>query len=245
MGYKRKAAAPLKCPYKPGQACGTCECRKRCFFSFLSPGSLALFRAERRMRLFKARQLVFSEGERPEGLYILCVGDAKMTKSDRHGRELIVDYLSCGDLFGEVSYFAGGPYGASAETLRESMVCFLPERLVERLCADEPELYRRLLGRSCRAFNRTVDRALGLAFLSAEARVAEFLIAMKKPALTPAALCPTHAYTRREIAENLGLSPETVIRALSSFRKRGLVKLAGRTVDIKDRTGLEAIVRKR
>ncbi|MDD5629095.1 MAG: Crp/Fnr family transcriptional regulator [Elusimicrobia bacterium] len=243
MGYKRTIAPALECPFQPGEHCRTCDCKRRCFFNFLSPESLRRFRLERRMRRYKARQYIFQEGEQPQGLFILCVGDVKMSKTDDRGRELTLHYLSCGDLVGEVPFLAGEPYCASAETLRESVVCFLPGGLVEYISAHEPEFSRRLARRVSRFVCRTMDRAFGFAFRGAEARLAAFLLSLKAPP-APAVALPCHGrfdYSRREIAQNLGLSPETVIRALSSFQRRGLVRLDGKAIEIRDRAGLETV----
>ena len=246
MGYKRAKAEPLNCPFKPSQHCGRCDCRKRCFFNFLSGDSLNRFRLERRMRRWRARQVVFHEDEPPQGIFILCAGEAKISKSDRLGRELTLQHLSHGDLFGEVSFLAGDPYCGSAVTLQESVVCFLPRALVEHLRAAEPEFSRKLLSRVSRSLCRTMERAVGFAFQSAEGRLASFVLRLALPGeagAPPCRLSPQH--TRRQIAENLGLSPETVIRALSSFQTRGLVRLVGKTIEILDRTGLESLADRR
>jgi CRP-like cAMP-binding protein len=245
MGYKRIPAPALTCPFQPGERCRTCDCRRRCFFNFLSPASLKLFRAERQMRRHKARQFIFHEGEQPQGVFILCVGDVKMTKSDQRGRELTLAYLSCGDLVGEVPFLGAEPYCASAETLRESVVCFLPRALMDELTRREPELHRRLLRRVSRFVCQSMDRAFDFAFRGAAARLAGFLLAAKAaPAPVPALPCRgAHSYNRRELAQNLGLSPETVIRTLSSFQRRGLIRLAEKSVEVCDRAALESLAR--
>ena len=241
MGYKRTIAPALECPFQPGEHCRSCDCKRRCFFNFLSPASLKLFRAERQMRRYKAGGLVFHEGEDPQGVFILCVGDVKMTKSDGRGRELTLAYLSCGDLVGEVPFLGDEPYCASAETLRESVLCFLPRTLMDRLTEREPELRRRLLRRVSRFVCQSMDRAFGFAFRGAEARLAGFLLASREG---PAPACRVARSTnRREMAQNLGLSPETVIRTLSALQKRGLILIAGKSVEVRDRAALEAVSR--
>lgn len=243
MGYKRTIAPVLECPFQPGEHCRSCDCKRRCFFNFLSPGSLKRFRLERRMRRYKAHQFIFQEGEQPQGIFILCVGDVKMTKTDDRGRELTLMYLSCGDLVGEIPFLGGEPYCASAETLRESVLCFLPRELVEHFSANEPEFSRRLVRRVSRFVCKTMDRAFGFAFRGADSRLASFLLSLKTPPADAVAL-PCHGkydYSRREIAQNLGLSPETVIRALSSFQSRGLIRISGKSIEVRDRPGLETV----
>ncbi|MBI5241677.1 MAG: Crp/Fnr family transcriptional regulator [Elusimicrobia bacterium] len=243
MGYKRTLAPALECPFQPADHCRSCDCRKRCFFNFLSPDSLKRFRAQRQMRRYKAHQVIFQEGEQPQGIFILCVGDVKVSKADERGRELTLMYLSCGDLVGEVPFLGGEPYCATAETLRDSVVCFMPRELVEHVMTQEPEFSRRLLRKVSRIACRTMDRAFGFAFRSSESRLASFILSIKPPAGSPTAL-PCHGkadYSRREIAENLGLSPETVIRTLSSFQSRGIIRLNGKAIEVRNRTALESV----
>ena len=247
MGYRRSPREKLTCPFQPSRKCSDCDCRKSCFFNFLSGESLDRFRAERRMGRYPAGQFIFTEGELPRGIYILCIGAARLSKSDKRGRELTLQYHSRGDLLGEVPYFAGEPYGGSAETLQDSTVCFLPRELVEYLRAREPEFSRKLLCGLGRAICKAMDRTLGFAFRSAESRLAGFLLSLKEPPLTPAAphSGPDHRYSRREIAENLGLSPETVIRTLSSFQRMGIIRVSGQDIAVRDRNGLELIANDR
>ena len=241
MGYKRKISPELVCPFRPGDHCRNCDCRRRCFFNFLSPESLKRFRSQRLMRRYKAHHFIFQEGDQPQGLFILCVGDVKMSKTDDRGRELALLYLSCGDLVGEVSFFGGEPYCASAETMRESVVCFLPRELVDYINEHEPEFSRRLLRRVSRFVCKSMDRSFGFAFRGAEARLAAFLLSLKVPQGEAVALSchGQYDYSRREIAQNLGLSPETVIRTLSSFQKRGLIRISGKSVEVRDHAALE------
>ena len=241
MGYKRTIALALECPFQPGEHCRSCDCRKRCFFNFLSPETLKRFRRDRQMRRYKAQQVLFQEGDQPQGVYILCVGDVKMTKADERGRELALMYLSCGDLVGEVSYLGGEAYCASAEIMRDSVICFLPRELVDYIAAHEPEFLRRMVRRVSRFLCRSMDRAFNFAFRGADSRLASFLLAVKHPP-APVASLPCHgrlAFNRREMAENLGLSPETVIRTLSAFQSRGLIRISGKDIEILDRPALE------
>ena len=86
-----------------------------------------------------------------------------------------------------------------------------------------------------------MDRAFGFAFRGAEARLAGFLLASREG---PAPACRVARSTnRREMAQNLGLSPETVIRTLSAFQRRGLVRLDGKSIEVRDRAALEAVSR--
>jgi CRP-like cAMP-binding protein len=77
--------------------------------------------------------------------------------------------------------------------------------------------------------------------LTAEERVATFLLRHMRIALRPNAslMLPM---TRRDIADYLGLNPDTLSRVLSRFEEGGLIKLRRRSdVVIRDQPALEAM----
>jgi CRP/FNR family transcriptional regulator len=194
------------------------------------------------MRRYKAHQFIFQEGDQPQGIYILCSGDIKITKADDRGHELALLCLSCGDLVGEAPFFGAEPYSVSAETMRDCVVCFLPREVVDYINAHEPEFSRRLLSRMSRFVCKAMDRSFDFAFRGADARLANFLLQLKNtPDSTPLPCSGRVDYSRREIAENLGLSPETVIRTLSAFQKRGLIRLTGKSIEVRNRPALENV----
>jgi CRP-like cAMP-binding protein len=49
---------------------------------------------------------------------------------------------------------------------------------------------------------------------------------------------PSQNWTRKEIAEWAGTTPETVMRSLADFETRGLIEQVGRKINILDRSAL-------
>ncbi len=69
---------------------------------------------------FRKRETVFDEGDQPEWFYILKAGKVKITKFSSEGKEIIIEVISPGDMFGGVAVIRGFPYPGSAVAMEDS-----------------------------------------------------------------------------------------------------------------------------
>lgn len=87
-------------PRKPGNAlvenCETCPHRSHAVVCDLSDGDQAEFQKIKRSLQFEPHQTVFYEGHACLGLYLLCTGKVKLTRSSARGRRQIVRVLGRG-----------------------------------------------------------------------------------------------------------------------------------------------------
>jgi DNA-binding response OmpR family regulator len=70
----------------------------------------------------KKKEIIFTEGDSPQGLYYLRSAKVKLFKSHELGKDLITHLLQPGDFFGYLSLLQNTPYNQSAETIEESEV---------------------------------------------------------------------------------------------------------------------------
>jgi CRP/FNR family transcriptional regulator len=204
----------------------------------VSPEKIDEFRACGAVAIYKARQVIFHEGTPAVGLYILCYGAVKLYQSDRFGHDHILCIAVPGDLLGELPLDPTEPYSVSAEVLTESQLCYLPrERLVDFIQAN-PTTSLRLIAALSKALSAARRKAGDLALKPAETRLAEVLVQLASaPTGEAAPSNPTRValgYSRREIAEMIGVSTETVIRLLGRLRRKGLITSHGREIVISD-----------
>ena len=101
-------------------------------------------------------------------------------------------------------------------------VCY-PQRLIESLSEDDPEVRKKFRALFMNQVIGTQDHMLLLGCLSAEERLAAFLLwlseRMGKNAFVDVPM------GRQDIADYLGLTVETVCRALSKLKRAGVVDL--------------------
>jgi CRP-like cAMP-binding protein len=170
---------------------------------------------------------LFRQGDDATRIYELIDGEVMLYKLLPDGRRQVVELIGPGDIFG-VS--AIPIYECSAETLMAGRAVVYDRAVVER----SPDLFRLLSARLQVQFCAMHEHAVLLGRKSALERVASFV--MKCVPGRGGYGCPGPrggdnsinvrlGMTRQEIADYLGLTIETVSRAFSELRRRGIVTI--------------------
>lgn len=216
--------------------CETCPIESACCVADIPRDQLDQFRALGTSSVYKPRQIVFHEGSPAAGLYFLCHGAVKLYQSGRFGREHILAIDGPGDVLGEIPAEATGTYSASAEALVESQVCYLAREKLEYLVKMHPMVGVRLLGALSDALIAARRKVRDMVLKPADVRLAELLVrfAATGHCENDGTTHVTVPYSRRDIAEMIGVSTETAIRLLAKFKQRGLLAAHGREFVIVD-----------
>jgi CRP-like cAMP-binding protein len=160
----------------------------------------------------------------------------KLYQGDRFGREHILTIATPGDILGELRLEPGETYSASAEAITDSQVRYLPgERLIPFI-QKHPMTGVRLISSLSKALASSHAKAGDLALNRAEVRLAKFLVNLARTA-GEARAGSTHValdYSRREIAEMIGVSTETAIRLLGRLKAKKLLSTRRRELVITD-----------
>jgi CRP/FNR family transcriptional regulator len=179
-------------------------------------------------------------------LFALHSGLVKVVKTLDNGKDRITAVLFPGELFGLES-LTDLSYPLTAVALRDCEICAAPRDEFAAYLRDNPDLaigmVRFLVGELERIRKQVTD----MSFKDARMKVATFLLSLISSD-TPAAngsVNMTLPLSRLEISEVLELSPETISRTISSFRKERLVVARGRHLMIQDRIGLEGVAHRK
>lgn len=167
-------------------------------------------------------------------------------KSLPNGDQQIVGLLLPGD-------FLGRPFGqesrASAVAATEVQICSFPRAVVERLAAESRTLESWLLNHVSNELEKAQDWIVLLGRMSAEQRIATFILSVMRITRLPDAAAPDSCgeilielpLSRTEMADYLGLTIETVSRQIARLRQRGVVAVgASRTMIIRQPEALES-----
>lgn len=217
--------------------CESCALRATHCIVDVPDEQLAGFRACGTTVLYKPRQVVFHEKAPADGLYILCHGTVKLYQSDRFGREHILGIAAPGELLGELPLDATEPYAASAEALTEAQLCYLPRARLVAFVERHPTVGVRIIGALSKALAASRKKAGGLALKDGETRLAELLVQLARECVTAGGggpACVTLGYSRRDIAEMIGVTTETAIRLLGRLKRRNLIGVRNRELEIVD-----------
>ncbi len=181
-------------------------------------------------------EVVFTEGEPGDSLYIVLSGKVKIGRRAADGRQNLIAVMGPSDMFGELSLFDPGPRTATASALTDLRLARLKKSALRPWLSNRPEIAEQLLRVLARRLRRTNDSLADLIFTDVPGRVAKNLLQMASRFGTRegSVLRVTHDLTQEELAQLVGASRETVNKALADFAARGWLRLDGKSVIILD-----------
>src|SRR5690349_19394777 len=181
-------------------------------------------------------EIVFSEGEPGDSLYIVLSGKIKVGRRAADGRQNLIAVMGPSDMVGELSLFDPGPRTATATAVVDTRLARLRKQALRPWLTNRPEIAEQLLRVLARRLRRTNDALADLIFTDVPGRVAKNLLQMAGRFGTRdgGVLRVTHDLTQEELAQLVGASRETVNKALADFASRGWLRLDGKSVIIMD-----------
>ena len=181
-------------------------------------------------KTYREGEVVFLEGERCKGLYIVHSGWAQAVKIAPDGREQVIRIVGPGDVFNEVGVLTGDLNVVTVEALerleilivqKEAMLDFLDQ--YQTLAKT---LIRNLAGRVLYAMNLVVDLSLH----TVECRLARYLLQEAESGYINRQKWATQAV----IAARIGTVPVVVNRAFRSFVENELIRMERDHIMIRD-----------
>ena len=184
----------------------------------LSPAARRVLDAAPRRR-FRAGETLWTAGSDARGLIVVLSGRVRIVRAP-HGRQYAIHTEGPGATLGEVPFFAGGGYPATAIATEATTCLVLDRATVVRAIAADPELAFHWLGRLAERVRTVIERLDRQTASTVEQRLAALLLARHTATRgAPFALAATQA----EAAEELGTVREVLVRALRRFRESHLV----------------------
>lgn len=187
---------------------------------------------------FRRGQEICSQGRPVEHWYFLISGAARRCAIRPDGRRQIVDLLLPGDFFGMA--FGDQSDSTIEAVTKATVVAGYPRRRIESLATSDPKIAREVWEIAFKALSRMHSQLLILGRITALEKVGSFILEMAARLSDGDGKQVALPVSRYDIADYLGISVETVSRALSVLKERGAIKLLdARTVSIVLRDVLE------
>lgn len=228
----RASAAPRQV------ACAGCAMQPLCEASHPLPRGGTPVEARRRL---DRGETLFQAGAPQASLFAVRAGFLKSSLSLEGGRTHVVRFLLPGDVAG-IEGFGARHFATDTVALDDCEVCEIPIRRAQVLSEAFPHVAAHLLAMLAVELTRAGRQAGAIACLTASQRMAAFLLELaerwaERGYSRDAFRLPMD---RRDIANHLGMTIETVSRILTDFRARGWIEVAGRAVEIRDAGALRA-----
>ena len=188
-------------------------------------------------RPFARGDILFHEGTRAVGFYVVTSGRVKIYKLSIEGKEQILHIFGKGEFFGEVPVFAGGRYPAHAEALEASRFLFFGREAFLGLVREEPSLAINMLAILCQRLRRFTHLIEDLSLKEVPGRLATYFLYLSNRQDGSDSL--NLDITKGQLASLLGTIPETLSRMLARMSQQGVIQVEGRRIQVLDRDALE------
>ena len=170
-------------------------------------------------------------------LLILLQGSVGLSTAEEGGAATMVEIMAAGDALSIAAVLLQVPHPVSAVALAPCRLLAIPAEEFRAAAAADAALLRAAMEQMARQWRLLVDQVVDLKTRDATQRAARFLL-HRLPAQRGAVEIPE---PRGAIAAKLGMTPESLSRALHGLEAAGLLRLHGRRVDVPDRAALQRV----
>jgi len=222
----------------PSCTCELCEL-KGLFFENLEGEQLDMVCSGKVEREYALGESIIKEGMQINDFTYLKSGLVKLYHSDSSGKEQIITIAKPYDYVSLLSVFSNGHYNYSVSALEDSVTCSIKMADVRNIVGANGTLALSLLKRMSKIADKIILDSLSIRTKHLRGRVAFLLLYFSQDIyFSPEFDLPL---SRKEMAEYVGMTTENVIRTLSEFRRDGILKIYGKTIQIVNIDTLKSI----
>jgi CRP/FNR family transcriptional regulator, cyclic AMP receptor protein len=182
----------------------------------------------RTVRSYKAKQAVFSQGERADAVFYIQTGSVRLSVLSKQGKEATIALLGPGDFLGEGCLASDQPVRlASATAINDSSILKIDKKRMLGTLHEEHELSDLFVAYVVERHNRTQADLVDQLFNSSEKRLARALLILSRFGKkdTPETVVPN--VSQETLAEMVGTTRSRVNFFMNKFRKLGFIKYNG------------------
>ncbi len=184
---------------------------------------------------------VYSEGSPADMIFFIESGLVKIYKRGADNKEIILQIVGAGEMFGEQALGSEPGRNIAAEVLQEGVIYVIPRDIFLRACEKRPELWREISA-VLTARKRQLEKKIELLCLhDVEYRI---LYYMAELARTFGAKSNGSEYSiplsQGELASLIGATRETTSTTLNTLARRGLIRLGRRQLIVPSVDGVLA-----
>lgn len=214
------------------------------FFCNLKSDNLKAFESFKITNAYPKGSTLYMQGQRTNGVYILCQGRVKLSTCSKDGKVIILHIAEPGEVLGLSSAISNTVHLATAEVLEPCQVNFVKKEDFLAFIKTNPEACLSAVRQLGQNYQNAYFQICSLGLSNSVAdRLASLFLGWCKE------FCEGHntvhlkiSYTHEEIAQMIGTSRETVTRLLKDFKERRLISLKGSDLVIHDKRRLEQVV---
>jgi CRP/FNR family cyclic AMP-dependent transcriptional regulator len=211
-------------------------------FRGLSPATLDQVARLGVRRIAERDAVIFAQSGPGDALYGVMTGRVRISAGSAAGKEMFLNIMEPGDIFGEIALLDGRPRSAAATAMSTSELFVVTREQFLGLLAREPQLVNHLLQLLCGRLRWVSGFAEESALLSVAARLARRLLSLGKLHGHETRAGIELKVSQEEVARFLGLSRQIVNQYLQAWKAKHWVDLGRGRIMILDARALEGVV---
>ncbi|SPE43931.1 Transcriptional regulator, Crp/Fnr family (fragment) [Candidatus Sulfotelmatobacter sp. SbA7] len=179
----------------------------------------------RTVHSYRAKQAVFSQGERADAVFYIQEGSVRLTVLSKQGKEATIALLGPGDFLGEGCLASDQPIRlATAAAITDCSILKIEKKRMLRSLHEEHELSDMFVAYVVERHNRTQADLVDQLFNSSEKRLARALLLLARfgKETVPETVHPN--VSQETLAEMVGTTRSRVNFFMNKFRKLGFIK---------------------
>jgi CRP/FNR family transcriptional regulator, cyclic AMP receptor protein len=183
--------------------------------------AMALERSVRRGRM------IFQRGDAESSMMAVLKGSIRISTGSADGKEVTLNTIRAGEVFGEIALLDGRPRSADATAIEDSDLLVIERRHFLPFLLSNQDLVLRMLAVLCQRLRQTSDALGDFVMLDLPGRLARLLIRLADDhgSPTPAGIRIEFKLSQRDIGTRVGSSRESVNKQLQVWRDAGWVSL--------------------
>jgi len=184
---------------------------------------------------YKNNETIFAEGDPSDKFYLVAEGSVKVLKHTVVGKDIILEMMSPGDIFGGVAVLDRKPFPATAQAMESTKVIMISRLNLIKIMEEYPVLKLEIVKHFSDKLRDAHEMLKNIATERVEKRVASLLLKLSEKVGIKDRdyTIIDFPLTRQEISEMVGTTVETCIRTMSKLQKSGIVKSSNSRISIK------------
>jgi CRP-like cAMP-binding protein len=225
-------------PKKLPCSCANCDF-KDVVFSYLDDPAIEDLCSNKEEQSFRKGEIINHEGEKIINFKYLKSGLVKLYRRTSSGEEQVLTITRPFEFVSNMSIFSEERYQYSVSALEDSVVCMVKIEFIKELFLKNGGFAMGLLTKISRINDKIISQTLDIRQKNLVGRVAYVLLYFTKEIYNSRVF--DLPVSRKEIADYIGMSTANVIRTMSDFKKEGIIRIFGKTIEVVDLEKLEII----
>jgi len=218
--------------------CASCDFRD-VVFSYLDDSSVEMLCDNKEEQFFRKGEIINHEGEKIHTFKYLKSGLVKLFRRTSNGEEQVITITRPFEFVSNMSIFSEERYQYSVSALEDSVVCMIKLDFIKNMFFQNGAFAMGLLTKISMINDKIISQTLDIRQKNLVGRVAYVLLYFTKEIYNSRVF--DLPVSRKEIADYIGMSTANVIRTLSDFKKEGIIRVFGKTIEVVEVSKLEVI----